>query len=298
MDAEEVTGKRAGCGDRLGGSESVIGQQRDLVRDGADDIGAGQYPHTMSDGVGEVVAESLPQFVSLLADLGIGGVAVVEHGAQRRRPRATARAQRVDLGMAERLPVLDRIRADRRQPGIREVAVHRDPRPRGVGRVDRPAQRVEVVGRCRRLRRRPVRTPLGGVADDLHPRRPCRHLGLDSSDELVRRDGGVHARKVPVHRREESAGGGHDGTPGRRGAREFKRGLAAAPDIADHGDTTDGVFRQARGAVLAAGEERAVLVSCDGRVRVRVDQPGQRIPAGQFLVLARSGNHALAREAV
>ena len=38
----------------------------------------------------------------------------------------------------------------------------------------------------------------------------------------------------------------------------------------------------------AVREERAVLVSINGRVRVRVDQPGQRVPAGQFLLLARS----------
>jgi hypothetical protein len=116
VDAKEVPGQRAGCGDRLRGSESVIGQQRDLVRDSANDIGAGQYPHTVSDGVGKVVAESFAQFVSSLADFRVGGLAVAEHGAERRRPRATARAQRLDLGMAECGPVLDRIRADRRQP--------------------------------------------------------------------------------------------------------------------------------------------------------------------------------------
>ena len=94
----------------------MIGQQRDLVRDRANDIGAGQYPHTVSDGIGEVVAESFAQFVSSLADFRIGGLAVAEHGAERWRPRATARAQRLDLGMAECGPVLDRICADRRQP--------------------------------------------------------------------------------------------------------------------------------------------------------------------------------------
>jgi hypothetical protein len=31
-----------------------------------------------------------------------------------------------------------------------------------------------------------------------------------------------------------------------------------------------------------------VFVTSNGRVRVRVDQPGQRISAGQFLLLARS----------
>src|SRR5580693_7007057 len=55
-----------------------------------------------------------------------------------------------------------------------------------MGRVDRQAQRVEVVGRTRRVRLWPVRAPLRGVADDLHPRGPGRHLGLDSRDEFVR----------------------------------------------------------------------------------------------------------------
>src|ERR1700691_3433408 len=62
---------------------------------------------------------------------------------------------------------------------------------------------------------------------DLHPRRPGRHLGLDSSDEFVWGDGGVHAREVPVRRGEESASGGDDGTPSPRRAGEFKGGLAA-----------------------------------------------------------------------
>jgi hypothetical protein len=116
VDAEEVSRKRAGCADCLPGSETVIGQERDLIRDSADDIGAGQYPDAVGDGIGE----SFAQLVCSPADLRIGGVAVVEHGAERRRPRAAARPQRLDLGMAQRLPVLDRIRADRRQPRIRE----------------------------------------------------------------------------------------------------------------------------------------------------------------------------------
>jgi hypothetical protein len=70
----------------------------------------------VSDGVGEVVAEPFAQFVDSLADVRIGRLAVAEHGAQRRRPRATARAQYLNLGMAEPGPVLDRVRADRHQP--------------------------------------------------------------------------------------------------------------------------------------------------------------------------------------
>ena len=116
VDAKEVPGQRAGCGDRLRGGEPVIGQERDLGRDSANDIGAGQYLHTVSDRVGEMIAESFAQFVSSLADVRIGGLAVAEHGAERRRPRAVARAQGLDLGMAECGPVLDRICADRRQP--------------------------------------------------------------------------------------------------------------------------------------------------------------------------------------
>ena len=92
VDAKEVPGQRAGCGDRLRGSEPVIGQERDLIRDGADDIGAGQYPHTVSDGVGEVVAESFAQFVCSLADLRIGGVAVA--GARRTASASTRRRAR------------------------------------------------------------------------------------------------------------------------------------------------------------------------------------------------------------
>jgi hypothetical protein len=61
MDAEEVTCGRAGCGYRLRSSEAVLGQERDLVRDSADDIGAGQYPHAMGDGIREAVTEPLAQ---------------------------------------------------------------------------------------------------------------------------------------------------------------------------------------------------------------------------------------------
>jgi hypothetical protein len=63
VDAEEVSGKRAGCADCLPDSETVIGQERDLIRDSADDIGAGQHPHAVGDGIGEKVAESFPQLV-------------------------------------------------------------------------------------------------------------------------------------------------------------------------------------------------------------------------------------------
>jgi hypothetical protein len=33
-------------------------------------------------------------------------------------------------------------------------------------------------------------------------------------------------------------------------------------------------------------------------MRVRIDKPGQRVPARQFLRLARSGHYAIARKAV
>src|SRR6202042_628364 len=102
-------------------SSDVCSSDLDLIRDRADDIGAGQHPHTAGDGVGETFAESFPQFGYPLADVRIGGVAGSAHGAKGRRPRAAARAQRLDLGTAERGPVLDRIRADRRQPRIREI---------------------------------------------------------------------------------------------------------------------------------------------------------------------------------
>jgi hypothetical protein len=167
-----------------------------------------------------------------------------------------------------------------------------------VGRVDRLAQRADVVCCGRRLRHRAVLTPLRKVADDLHPGRSGRHLGLDRRGELVRLDRCVHARKVPVGRGEETSGGGHDRMPGRRGAREPEGDLAAASGIADHGDTPGGVFLQPRGAVRAVREVRAVPVNGDGRMRVRIDEPGQREPAGQFLQVTRAGNHAFAGKAV
>ena len=161
--------------------------------------------------------------------------------------------------------------------------MHRDPRPRGMGCVDRLAQRVEVVGRSRRLRHRPVRVPLGGVADDLHPRRPGCHLGLDSRDEFVRRDGGVHAWEIPVRRGKESASGGHDGTPGRRRARESKGGMAAAPDVADHCDTAGGVFRPGarRRTRRPRGTGRARLCRRSGARARRLARPartGRAVP--------------------
>ena len=116
MNAEEVSRERAGRGDRLPGSEAVIGQERDLIRDGADDIGAGQYPHSVGHGIRQAVTETLAQLADRFANLRIGRIAVREHGTQRGRPRATARAERLKLGMAERPAVLDRVGAERRQP--------------------------------------------------------------------------------------------------------------------------------------------------------------------------------------
>jgi hypothetical protein len=94
----------------------VIGQQRDLIRDSADDIGASQYPHSVGHGIREAVTETLAQLADRFANLGIGRIAVLQHGAERGRPRATARAERLKLAMAERPAVLDRVGADRRQP--------------------------------------------------------------------------------------------------------------------------------------------------------------------------------------
>ena len=176
--------------------------------------------------------------------------------------------------------------------------MHRDPCPGGVGRADRGAQRFEVVCRRRRLRYRAVRTPLREVADDLHPGRPGRHLRPDRRNELVWRDRGVHARKVPFRRGEEPPGGGDDRTPGYRSAREAEADLAAAPCIADHRDPGGRVFLQARGAVLAVREIGAALVNRDGRMRVRVDKPSEREPARQFLLVARAGNHPFAEKTV
>ena len=72
MNAEEVSRERAGRGDRLPGGEAVIGQERDLVRDGADDIGAGQYPHSVGHGIREAVTETLAQLVDRLRTSGSG----------------------------------------------------------------------------------------------------------------------------------------------------------------------------------------------------------------------------------
>jgi hypothetical protein len=108
----------------------------------------------------------------------------------------------------------------------------------------------------------------------------------------------VHAREVPVGRGEETSGGGHDRMPGRRRAREPEGDRAAASGIADHGDTPGGVFLQPRGAVLAVREVRAVPVSRDGRMRVRIHKSGQREPARQFLRVSGAGNHAFASKAV
>jgi hypothetical protein len=70
----------------------VTGQQRDLVRDSADDIGASQYPHSVGHGIREAVTETLAQLVDRFANLRIGRIAVREHGAERGRPGATAPA--------------------------------------------------------------------------------------------------------------------------------------------------------------------------------------------------------------
>ena len=176
--------------------------------------------------------------------------------------------------------------------------MHRDPCSGGVGRVNRPAKRAEVVCRGCRLRQRAVLTPFREIADDLHPRRPGRHFGLDRRGELVRRDGGMHAGEVPVRRGKEPAGGSHDRMPGHRSAREAEADLAKASGIADYGNPCGRVFLQTRSTVLAVRQVWAVLVSCDSRVGVRVDEPGDRIPAGQLLRLARSCNHTVARKAV
>src|ERR1700761_8057163 len=146
MDAEEVTGGRPGRGYRLRGSEAMLGQERDLVRDSADDVGAGQYPDTMSDGIRQTVAETLAQLAGPAANLGVGGVAAVQDGAERWRPGTGADAECLELRMAKCRAMLNRVGPDPRQPRIREIAVHRDPRPGSVGRVDRAAQCFEVVG--------------------------------------------------------------------------------------------------------------------------------------------------------
>ena len=94
----------------------MTGQERDLVCDGADDIGACQYPHTMSDGIWQAVAEALAQLADPSADRRIGGVAALEHGAECRRPGTAADAECLKLRMAECPAVLDRVGPDLRQP--------------------------------------------------------------------------------------------------------------------------------------------------------------------------------------
>ncbi len=116
MDAEEVTCGRPGCGYRLRSSEAVFGQERDLGRDSADHVSAGQYPHAMSDGIGQAVAETLAQFVGPAAHRGVGGVAAVQHGAERWRPGTAADAECLKLRMAKCRAMLDRVGADPRQP--------------------------------------------------------------------------------------------------------------------------------------------------------------------------------------
>jgi hypothetical protein len=87
-------------------------------------------------------------------------------------------------------------------------------------------------------------------------------------------------------------------TTGYRSAREAEGDQAVAPGIADHRDPGGRVFLQARDAVLAVREIGAALVNCDSGMRMRIDKPGQRKPAGQFLRIARSRYHAFARKAV
>jgi hypothetical protein len=50
----------------------VIGEERDLARDSADDIGASQYPHSVGHRIREAVAESLAQLADRFANLRIG----------------------------------------------------------------------------------------------------------------------------------------------------------------------------------------------------------------------------------
>ena len=111
-------------------------------------------------------------------------------------------------------------------------------------------------------------------------------------------DRSVHAGEVPARRGEEAAGGGHDRAPRRGAAREAEGDLGDAPGVPDHGHPAGRVLVKPRGAVLAVGQVRPLLVGGDGRVRVRVDEPGEREPAGQLLGLARPGGDAVARGAV
>ena len=94
----------------------MIGQERDLVRDSADDVGAGPYPHTMSDGTRQAVAKALAQLADPYADRGIGGVGLLEHSAECRRPGTAADAECLKVRMAECPAVLDRAGPDPRQP--------------------------------------------------------------------------------------------------------------------------------------------------------------------------------------
>jgi hypothetical protein len=116
MDAEEVTCGRAGCGYRLRSCEAMLGQEGDLVRDSADDVGAGQYPHTMSDGIRQAIAETLAQLVGPSANRGVGGVAAVKDCAERWRPGTGADAECLKLRMAKCRAMLDRVGSDPRQP--------------------------------------------------------------------------------------------------------------------------------------------------------------------------------------
>jgi hypothetical protein len=68
----------------------------------------------LGHGIREAVTETLAQLADRFANLRIGRIAVLEHGTERGRPRAAARAERRKLGMAERPAVLDRVGADRR----------------------------------------------------------------------------------------------------------------------------------------------------------------------------------------
>jgi hypothetical protein len=92
VDAEEVSRQRPCCADCLPGRETVIGQERDLIRESADDIGAGHYPHTVGDGIGETVAESSRSSSDRLRNSGSG----------ERRSRSTA--QSVGVHAPPRVP--------------------------------------------------------------------------------------------------------------------------------------------------------------------------------------------------
>lgn len=93
----------------------MIGQEPDLVRDRADDIGASQYPHPVGHGIREAVTETLAQLVGPSANRGIGGVAAVKHGAECWRPGTAAGAECLKLTMAKSRAMLDRVGPDPRQ---------------------------------------------------------------------------------------------------------------------------------------------------------------------------------------